>query len=163
MPVGDYRGEATCWWKHWKPDFAAEAFGKQNVIENSGLVVVYTWRHFKIAVTAGQEAKAIDLLLDDPEIRATAYKTDVLVAPRHGDDSGFPHKWPEVLGKPYVAIVPNGAGQTCSPAYDSPDFARGVTIGDEKRCCLETGREGTIVVKMNYTAEGKPAWSFSFE
>jgi|GEM_PF-2628922 len=162
IPRGDYHGEGTCWWKHWKPEFAAETFGPENALDNSGMFIIYTWRDFKIIITADQEAQAIDYLLNDRDLVTRAYRPDILIVPRHGHESGFTHKWIDTLGKPYLTIISDITGEKTVPEYNSPEFARGIFIHNRQFYCLNTGTFGTISINMHYTEDGKPGWAFYY-
>jgi beta-lactamase superfamily II metal-dependent hydrolase len=164
IPKGNYQGEASLWYIHWKPEYAKNTFGESTYINNSSLFLVYTWKTFKISIIGDIEKTALEKLLDDPNLQERAKNTDILVAPHHGHESGFTSKLVDVLGKPFITLVSVQDGDpSVAPDYSSPEFSKGVTFDGRTRYCLTTRTDGAILVTMYYDSENKAKWNFSRE
>lgn len=166
VPSGEYNGSASLSPWCWTPEKASEIFGRESFVNNSSLFLIYQWRDCKIAIAGDHLSNAIERLCSQSNFIADAKNTDIFIAPHHGHTSprGFSTLWPQKIGKPFISIISvQSQDPKVDSRYSSPDFAKGLTIGDEKRYALTTRDDGTIIVSMWYNGNGQLHWSFIFE
>lgn len=161
VPSRKYAGSASLqpWW--YTPEAAKKAFGEATYVNNSSLFLVYKWRDFKIAIAGDLESDGMAGMIATKEVQLAANGTDILIPSHHGHKNGFPTEWVEKMGKPYVSIISvQSRDLSVDSRYSSPDFARGVTFGGEKRHALTTRSDGNILVTMSYDVNANATWRF---
>lgn len=161
LPSASYSGEAEM--KFWKftPEKAKEIFGESKYINNSSLGIIYKWRGFKIAILGDLETDALKVFCETKEFADYAKDTDILIAPHHGHNSGFPELWTEKIGKPSVTLisVKENDPHVCAQ-YQTSNFAKGIQYLNTTRYSLTTRNDGSIKVTMFYN-ENARTWEFS--
>lgn len=162
IPTGSYGGEAVLKYWSYSPDNAKDLFGESKHINNSSLAIIYKWRGFKVAILGDLETDALEKFCNFDEFAEFAKGTDILIAPHHGHNSGFPELWVEKIGKPSVTLVSiKENDQHVCKKYQSDKFNSGVTINGETRYTLTTRQDGSISVNMYYK-DDRATWRFSF-
>jgi hypothetical protein len=166
VPSGEYNGSASLSPWCWTPEKASKIFGREDFVNNSSLFLIYQWRDFKIAIAGDHLSNAMERLCSQSDFIADVANSDIFIAPHHGHaaPSGFSTLWPQKIGKPFISLISvQSQDPNVDSRYSSPDFAKGLTIGDEKRYALTTRDDGTIIVSMWYDVDGRLRWSFGFE
>lgn len=162
IPSGGYHGEAELKYWHYSPDDAKKLFGESKYINNSSIAIIYKWNDFKVAILGDLETDALKNFCEFKEFSEFAKGTDILIAPHHGHNSGFPELWVDKIGKPYITLVSiKENDQHVCKKYQNEEFNKGINLDGTIRYTLTTRQDGSITVRMYYN-DNKPAWNFSF-
>ncbi len=162
VPRGEYQGAATMTPWCYPPLQAQQYFGDSDYVNNSSLLLVYQWRHLKVAIAGDQSKAVVDALINCAEFCSSAQGAAILVAPHHGHSAGYTGLWPKHVGKPFVTIVSvQSRDPNIDERYSKPDFAEGIDLEGQKRYSLTTRHDGHILVGMWYDDNGKPRWKFT--
>ncbi len=163
LPHRAYSGGAHL--KSWAytPENAKKNFGESSYINNSSLLLIYTWKGFKVTITGDLETVAIDRMLTEAPVLADVKNTDLLIAPHHGHKSGFPNTWVQTVGKPYLTLVSaNESDPHIDKQYDSPKFAHGLTLNGHPQYMISTGDSGSIHLTVTFGNNGSQNWNFEY-
>lgn len=163
IPLGNYSGSASFKFWHYTPNEAIQLFGENKYINNSSIAGIFKWRDFKIAILGDLETDALEYYCKNAQFIYEAQNTNILIAPHHGHNSGFPKLWLQKIGKPNITIasIKESDPHICKE-YESSTFNKGVKLNGEQRYCLTTRYDGTITIDMYYQ-DNSPIWSFNFE
>jgi hypothetical protein len=124
--------------------------------------LIYTWRHFKIAIAGDLESDAMAGMVGTKEVQEAASGTYILIPSHHGHKNGFPTEWVSNMGKPYVSIISvQERDPSVDSRYSSAEFANGVQIDGVTRYALTTRTDGNVCINMWYNENDKPTWQFS--
>jgi hypothetical protein len=160
VPFRSYGGNASLNYWRYTPAEAKKNFGDLAYVNNSSLFFVYKWKDFKVAIAGDQESAAMAGIVGTKAVQDAAGSTDIFIPSHHGHTNGFPVKWVEKMGKPFVSIISvQERDESVDARYFSPNFAKGIRFGGVTRYGLTTRSDGNIRATMYYN-DDKPTWKF---
>jgi competence protein ComEC len=130
-------------------------------LNNHSIVTVISYAGSKILIPGDNEPKSWNELLERSDFLYAIDNTDILVAPHHGRDSGFPKElFDDKLITPKLTIISDGrfCDTSATDRYDK--VTEGWTVhkrssGEEKRKCVTTRSNGVIEVEFGENADNK--------
>jgi len=138
--------------------FVPRGCDKSN-LNNHSLVVVVSYAGLKMVIPGDNESPSWKELLKDPAFVRALKGADVFLASHHGRQAGYCPELFEVMGKPRLVIISDGAhGDTSATNYYT-NQSKGWTVYDsdgasDTRYCLTTRSDGHITVRFGWTGNG---------
>jgi len=119
-------------------------------VNNSSIPVIISYCGYKIVLAGDLEEEGWTELLCEQSFRAALSGTNILVASHHGHKSGFCSQALTAMGYPDVVLVSAGDGdQHVDSQYSSPQFVRGINVGDRFRRMLSTRQDGSVIIQIS--------------
>lgn len=126
-------------------------------LNNHSVVTVLDYAGTKMLIPGDNEPDSWDELLRSASFRAAIRSTDILIAPHHGRQSGYPESLFKHIA-PSLTIISDGPAsntdasdlyRTKSDGWEVQSKSRGA----ERRRCVTTRRDGVIVVRCGNNPE----------
>lgn len=136
----------------------AKKIDEQKFVNNSSIVTVLnvngTACSEKFLFGGDMETAGWDALLKKSEkLRMAVKGVDFYITSHHGHSSGFSEELYHAMGtKPILNIVSiHNGDEKIDDRYSKQEYAYGIGPDENKRRCLTTRRDGSIVIEVNST------------